>query len=418
MLVLGLVVALAGTMATQGVSDNAVALHRSNAAAGSLALMRAAVSQAMLFVADHEVGLVSDDEVTAALAQAEQSIVDMETWTAALADRSDLDGALIAARQTMAMLASGDVEGSAGAFADLENQAAASLLLLQRDQASSLDSIAATEGLAGKVGLGVRIAMTLILPVSALLVHRQIVRRRFREAKVRLDAEREAQRVKEEFIAGVSHQLRTPLTAIFGFSSVLAEAARDTDMIEMAATIRGESGELARMVEDLIAFAAAEEGVPAPVDDVPLRALVDRVLEPYASRPDPIIVEVPELTVVTDSQAVEHVLRNLVSNAKRHGGDHIAVSAWAEGQGLRIVVSDDGAGCDPQFLKRATLGPFRNEGPDAVIKGSIGLGLSVASMLARRLGGSLDHRRAGEWTQFSLLLPGPVRHSSAEVLAA
>ena len=72
--------------------------------------------------------------------------------------------------------------------------------------------------------------------------------------KLAIEAERTISRAKSEFVAGLSHEMRTPLTGIYGFTEVLLDSVEDEAVLEMVRAIHEESSELARMVDDFIAM--------------------------------------------------------------------------------------------------------------------------------------------------------------------
>jgi signal transduction histidine kinase len=98
------------------------------------------------------------------------------------------------------------------------------------------------------------------------------------------------------------------------------------------------------------------------------------------------------------------ILRNLITNAVRYGGDTIAVEVAAEGKMARVTVRDNGAGVKGMDGERIFDAYYRaaqaESKPD-----SVGLGLSVARQLARLMKGDLVYRRRSGWTEFELTLP-------------
>jgi signal transduction histidine kinase len=421
---LGLAVLLAGSFGANRVAVNAERLHEANATLAETALARAATSQAIIFAADADLGLVDPESAAIAVGEAEAALSRLEQRMARLSGdtATALDEFTSAMRRVLAHIALGDFELAAGVFQQqLEPAFGSASLVFERDQQAALDSIQQTEGAAGVIAMLTRLAVTLILPVGAILVYRTLVRRRFREARIRLDAELEAEqqlnRQKDDFVAGFSHELRTPLTGITGFAEVMAETSTNTDTAEMATIIRDQSYELHRMVEDLIT--AARIGDPTLTSAKNTFGLRE-VAEAVAHRgPWNGVVKISgtDADVTANRAAVEQVLRNLLSNAARHGGHSIWVQFEPTETGFAMGVADDGDGISAEHLDRAD--PFAHEGLDAVITGSVGLGLTVCKALAKSMGGRLDVKRNDGWTQVSLVAPAHVmRHAGSSEAAA
>ncbi|MFQ5523139.1 MAG: ATP-binding protein [Acidimicrobiia bacterium] len=216
-------------------------------------------------------------------------------------------------------------------------------------------------------------------------------------------------RSKDELIASVSHELRTPLTAILGFAEVL-RADRDdlppserSDLLELIAR---ESEDVAGIVEDLLAASRVEIGKLAVIRvQVSLRAQLAQVLE---SRVDPsgARIEVPDSSVRAwgDPARVRQIVRNLVSNAIRHGGEHCWIRISASDTTASLMVCDDGPGV-PDVDAEAIFSPYHTANKEMARPGSVGLGLTLSRRLARLMGGDLTYRREDGHTVFELTLP-------------
>ena len=115
-------------------------------------------------------------------------------------------------------------------------------------------------------------------------------------------------------------------------------------------------------------------------------------------------IAVPEIVIETDPSIFREILHLLVGNAVRHGGKRVAVWAVAEGQDMRISVSDDGPGLPEgtgtQVFRRYV--DLAEEGRSPVRSGS---GLAVVRGLAEHIGAELGYKRDPSWTHFSVSLP-------------
>jgi two-component system sensor histidine kinase MtrB len=121
-------------------------------------------------------------------------------------------------------------------------------------------------------------------------------------------------------------------------------------------------------------------------------------------------VDVPsDLAVLADPTRVLQVVRNLVTNADRHGGLRLTISATVVDDLVLLAVSDDGSGVPDGDVERI-FEPYRRSDAATTMPGSIGLGLHVSRILARLMGGDVRYRREGELTVFEFSIP---RHVAA-----
>jgi signal transduction histidine kinase len=249
------------------------------------------------------------------------------------------------------------------------------------------------------------------------LLLRRRVRKREQLMQARLETEQALGRAKDEFIAGLSHELRTPLTTIVGFSELLvANNNLDEEAKEQLGIIHSSSSDLARMVGDLLVAARLEAGALSVRPEV-----VDLAEEVSASITSSMLagedlkVEVPPISVYADPLHLRQIIRNLVSNALRHGGDRILITATRKAGSVALLVADDGAGVPPELEPRL-FRRFLHEGREALLAGSVGLGLAISHELAQRMNGALLYRRTGKWTSFTLEIPAEPPAKAAKTL--
>jgi signal transduction histidine kinase len=221
--------------------------------------------------------------------------------------------------------------------------------------------------------------------------------------KARQEAMAELVQAKDEFIAKVSHELRTPLTAVLGLTSALAatESMSDEERVELMGVVAAQAAEMSYIVDDLLVAARAEmDAVTISLEAVDPRSEAARVVENLGLEP----VEMPEEMpmVVADPGRLRQIFRNLLTNAQRYGGSHRRVLSGADDHMTWIEVRDDGDGVGTDDTDRI-FEPYvtAHEG----VRGSVGLGLSVARQLAELMGGSLTYCRDGTETVFRLELP-------------
>ena len=334
-LFLGFALLFAGSSITARVTDNARMLHWANATTASASAMRATVSQAVIFRIGVDSGFSDDSGARRAFDEAVVSLAALDEWieagSAAGFDDSDLSRDLTAlataGRSVLDAVERGDLAGAETLFDERVNgpwpQVEIRLIALQQSATDRIDDV---EGYAGAVWGISQLAVTLLIPIAAIVIYWMLARRRQRELRIRLEAdveaEREVNRQRGAFIAGVSHELRTPLTSVVGCSQMLMAGGLDRPTArEMIVTVNGEAGELARMVEDLlVASRPGDTEVPLQITDTDIGAAVESVVSPLRRLGTTVHVKVEPAAVATDSGRVRQIIRNLVSNAVKHGG--------------------------------------------------------------------------------------------------
>jgi two-component system sensor histidine kinase KdpD len=223
------------------------------------------------------------------------------------------------------------------------------------------------------------------------------------------EALREANRAKDQILASVSHDLRTPLTTI----KVLAQGAQSRGEPSAAAIVE-QADRLARMVADLLELSRIRAGsfsvTPElnTAEDLVGAALrqAQGILDGKSIVPH-VDLDSPVLVGTFDFVHTLRILGNLLDNALRYTPSGGAVDLWAcrEGANLVFVVADRGTGVHPAERERIFDAFYRPAGtaPDS---GHAGLGLSIARTLAELQGGTLTYSfREGGGSQFTLRLP-------------
>lgn len=224
------------------------------------------------------------------------------------------------------------------------------------------------------------------------------------EARQRLE---ELIRSKDQFIAAVSHELRTPLSSVLGFAEVVkAEMHAEDPLQVMVGEVADQSAEMAAIIDDLLVAARSsfEEVLTAP-RVIDLAAEAAAVLDSIASR---LTVEpecdMPDVQAYADPIRVRQIIRNLLTNADRYGGERTVVRTRNGGKGAILEVRDSGAAL-PADMRDRIFEPYESSGPVRGQPAAIGLGLAVSRTLAELMGGSLEYRHDGEWSAFELTLP-------------
>lgn len=217
-------------------------------------------------------------------------------------------------------------------------------------------------------------------------------------------------RAREQFIASVSHEIRTPLTAVVGYAEMLEEAwddLTDDEARDMVRQISEQSMEVSALVKDLLVGSRADiESLHLEIERVRVRDVTDRAL---ASIPSELrrSIEIgfdDDRAWMADSGRTTQIIRNLVVNACKYGGDNVTIESRRLPNAIVLSVVDDGEGVSPEDVERI-FQPFASIAKSTQALPSVGLGLYVSASLARAMGGTLNYRRHNNLTAFDLALP-------------
>jgi two-component system sensor histidine kinase KdpD len=243
----------------------------------------------------------------------------------------------------------------------------------------------------------------LAAPLAALLTA-TAGRERLEEQLVEAEALRRSDVLKTALLRAVSHDLRSPLTAISAAADGLARADPDAAR-ELASVISTESRRLDRLIADLLDLSRLETGAADPnLDWVSVEEIVATALESVGAGDDVRLAIEPDLPLVrADAVQLERALANLIDNGLRHGGGSLTVGARRARHHLRLRVTDQGPGIPADVLERI-FEPFYRE--DAAGGGGSGLGLAIARGFVEANGGRLwAESLPGQGASFVIELP-------------
>jgi signal transduction histidine kinase len=219
-----------------------------------------------------------------------------------------------------------------------------------------------------------------------------------------LEASRDLDRLRSDFISRVSHELRTPLTIITGFAGTLG-AHEDTLTPEqrhaMLDRIVSASVRLEHLVEEVLSLASVEAGLadPRPLE-VPVIDVVDLAIHDRGGTGRVEVTGPVDLRIVTDPEVARVVLGALVENALQQG-EHVTVSFEPVEAGVRVGVQDDGPGVPPELgsrvFERFVRGDDRSPG--------MGLGLAIARRMAEAIGARIWLDEVPRGARFIVELP-------------
>ena len=253
------------------------------------------------------------------------------------------------------------------------------------------------------------VSMRAALMMNQRDMHLAIIERRRRRA-VR------ASRFKSQLLAHVSHEVRTPLSAVIGFSGMLETGALSADRAPEFASIIVHNGELLqRLHDDLLDLSRAEAGALSLTPErvkvsETVFACVGGIRLDTALGGKNVVVDPihDDLSVIADPLRLAQIINNLIANAYKYGDNYspIRVSAGATSDGFgRIEIINAGPGIPPE--ERGNIfRPFsRAQSVGRSVPGA-GLGLSIAKLLVEMQGGRIDFESApGRTTRFWIDLP-------------
>lgn len=221
--------------------------------------------------------------------------------------------------------------------------------------------------------------------------------------------------VRRDFVANVSHEIKTPVGALSLLAEAIAQANGDPVMISrFAEQMRAEAGRLSTLVNDLLDLSRIE-GIDAPagpqtvsVDDVVSQAIDDTRTLALANEMDFLRGGTPGLFVSGVPQQLVTALRNLITNAINYSptGTKVAITTGTDGHAVTIAVTDHGIGIPRRDLARIFERFYRVDPARSRHTGGTGLGLAIVKHVCSNHGGECTvWSRLGEGSTFTIRLP-------------
>ena len=235
--------------------------------------------------------------------------------------------------------------------------------------------------------------------VALVLAWRVTSQGREREREV-LRLSEEAHTIKNDFVAMISHELRTPLTSIAGFADTLVQSWDELppkEINEFLSIINRQAIYLGDLVEDVLVIPRLEANrLRLDPDLFDLGDLIEDVAQmvfPNGGK-NTSMVSLPDgVRVYADRRRVQQIIRNLMENARKYGGDQIMVEGFVMGDQYLIITSDNGPGVPDQEMLKVFENFEQVSKGDAREATGIGLGLPIARRLARAMGGDVWYER-------------------------
>ena len=256
--------------------------------------------------------------------------------------------------------------------------------------------------LAALVG-GAGVMLVVLFTVRQRARVRELARERDAQRRL-VDEMRKVEAFRRDFIADVSHELKTPLTGIIGAVDLLAGGGLPEEtQAKLLGMVKTESERLNALAQGILSLARLERGDAGDVlsrTRVDLASLVDEITERLAPQATMkgvslVVHAIDPCEVECDAQLVESAISNLVVNAIRYSGsDHVWISVSREGGKALVAVEDHGVGIPEEHREKVFDRFHRVDGSRSAETGGAGLGLAIVRRIARLHGGDVDLRPA------------------------
>jgi len=233
-----------------------------------------------------------------------------------------------------------------------------------------------------------------------------------------------AETMRADFVANVSHELRSPLSALSGFIETLQTSAQDDPAAQerFLTIMNGEAGRMARLIDDLLSLSRIEVNEHIrPTARVSLANIISGVVDSVHIKAEKkgmtLVVDLPRdmVDVPGDEDELREVFQNLVDNAVKYGAPETAVRISARTldafietgtPGIEITITDQGEGIDAEHLPRLTERFYRIDKGRSRSMGGTGLGLAIVKHIVNRHRGRLNVTSVlGEGSAFHVQLP-------------
>ena len=245
------------------------------------------------------------------------------------------------------------------------------------------------------------------------------------------DAAERANKLKDEFLATLSHELRNPLNVILGYSELLLrmpDIQQSPRLIQMGDALRRNAQSQSQLINDLLDLSRLQRGkVSLNQETVSLAAIIDNAVETVRTDAATKGVDIrlhssdQLLLVDGDRLRLQQIAWNLLNNAVKFtpAGGRIEISLRSEGDSAVLVVADTGQGIDPSFLPHVFEMFRQADGSNRRRHGGLGIGLALVRQLVQLHGGKISAESEGpnKGARFTVRLP-LLRETSSPLHAA
>ena len=213
--------------------------------------------------------------------------------------------------------------------------------------------------------------------------------------KASLEQQQREQQKKQELIAGMSHDLKSPLTSIRAYTEALLDGVAQDEAAKQRylQTIHAREADIEAMANRLFEFAKMDmSGYPLHIEPLPLPEALEEAAEGRRACGIPVMLDdVPPLTVQADRELLRRITANLLDNSLKYGGENVRVTISAQkAENLaEIAFADDGAGVPPEQLPKLFDTFYRGDAARTLPGSGSGLGLAVVKKAVEEMGGSV-----------------------------
>lgn len=231
--------------------------------------------------------------------------------------------------------------------------------------------------------------------------------------EVAADESKQAELIRREFVANVSHELKTPLTSISGFIETLQDGAAEDPEIrhKFIDIIAIETARLKRLIEDLLVLSDIENRRDSEGIEFNVKTAVENTVETLKPISEVKAVEIileldEEINIAGSADRFKQMMVNLIENAVKYSdeGGRIWVKAVNNEENITVSVRDEGMGIAPEHHERLFERFYRVDKSRSKKAGGTGLGLSIVKHIAVLFGASLKvESQVGEGTEFFVI---------------
>lgn len=205
-------------------------------------------------------------------------------------------------------------------------------------------------------------------------------------------------RLRREFTSNVSHELKTPLTTIYGVSDMMAEGiVKPNDVKSFGKNIREESGRMIQLIDDIIQLSRLDEGATLD-DELPVdlfetaHDVIDRLREHAKDKGISLYLDGESSTITGSPALCDEILYNLCENAIKYNKENGSVTVTVHDlrEGTELIVEDTGIGIPYEYKDRIFERFFRVDKSHSQTVDGTGLGLSIVKHAVARMGGTIE----------------------------
>ena len=419
----GTAVVFASSDGTRAIAEDAAVQIRVQELISSVDNTRAILSEALIFGVAFDRGELAETSFRAVVADARASLVELETRARTALSLLEGDAARVATEVTAYQEAASEIlsqiedgqldEAQRIGLPDFIISYDRVITALIAERGRLENHIAAVRNSVAGVADAARFMVAFFIPAAIVVGSLALASRRQRQHQLETEylQDQSLRTAKDEFLTAIAQELRTPLTGVVGFAETLRDGARDLDgeeREELVDILAQEATNTAAVVEDLLVFARANVGdlVVRP-QTITVRDLTEQVALSWGQ------IEHGRLKISgggaawADPVRLRQVMRNLLTNAFRHGGSVVDVRIAFDDEAVVIEVADNGPGI-PLGLRHRVFEPYQHGVNHNSNPASIGLGLTVARTLVRLMDGDLTYSYVDGESVFRLTLPAAV----------